>query len=151
MTGVRGQNVEVRSSPRRILNEFALSHFHRFAQDGVDCGSIAAAMFAEERKHIGIEPQDNLPFWPAPDDGPSEEIRAGLGRIGEIYFRILERVNPFPVCPFPVCLGSPSRSFSRRVAFLDQIMRMLSELRSVKTTCAVRPRIMPSSVQCLSP
>jgi hypothetical protein len=39
------------------------SGFHVLAQDGVDCGLVAAAVLAEECQHIGIDAQGNLLLW----------------------------------------------------------------------------------------
>jgi len=63
----------------------ALSGFHVLAQDGVDCGLVAATVLAEECQDVGIDAQGDLLFRPRPEDCVLEEIGAKFGCVGKIY------------------------------------------------------------------
>src|SRR6267154_241555 len=80
------------------------SGLHVLAQDGVNRTLVPAAVFAEKRQNVGIDPQSNLLFGSRPDNRVCKKVWPQLWNIGKVDVLIPEGVNPLPVRS-----GSPFR------------------------------------------
>lgn len=82
-----------------ISDRALFSCFHILPQNSVDCGLIAAAVLAEKRQHIRINPQGYLLLRSRPYYGSCEEIRSEFRHFRKINVRTAKCVHPLPICP----------------------------------------------------